>query len=342
MQTPPYNHGFVLGKFIPPHVGHLALVRFARAHCRHLTVLVESHPDEPADATTRARWFHEAMGGDRSVSFHVLEGNHPQSPPADQPEAFWHHWSGVIRDYCPDIDVLVSSEDYGQKLAADQQVSWIPFDRLVLPTSGTLVRANPWARWMDLIEPARRALVRRVVVLGPESTGKSVLCKALQGLSPTVVVPEYAAGYLARNPDTALDEATLERFWQGQKAMQASFSSEAKGWMIEDSHPVTTLVWAIMLGFDNLAHRIFDECRSAPAPHMVLLTHPSGTPWVDDVHRGAPTDRRAFFRCFEEVLGNLGWDFEVINGDWEARTVQACALVGLQLDQWKSTPLTGW
>ena len=48
--------GFVLGKFMPPHKGHVFLCEFARQYCEHLTILVASLPDEPIPGRLRYEW----------------------------------------------------------------------------------------------------------------------------------------------------------------------------------------------------------------------------------------------------------------------------------------------
>ena len=41
--------------------------------------------------------------------------------------------------------------------------------------------------------------IRKIVILGPESTGKSTLCEALAKHYHTVWCPEYARQYLSEN-----------------------------------------------------------------------------------------------------------------------------------------------
>lgn len=336
------KNGFVLGKFMPPHIGHLALLRFAKEHCEHLTVLVESRLDEPMSASIRAQWIHEALYGDPHIRVVALEGEHPQAPPLVNPEPFWEHWHDIIQQYCPNLDVLISSEDYGKKLALDQGVEWISLDRTIIPTSGTMVRDNPWERWWDLIEPARRCLVKRVVVMGPESTGKSVLSQHLANLSPTVSVPEYAADWIARNPDRTLGETELRHFFKSQMALVHAYASQANRWLVEDSHPVTTSVWAEYLGFHQLRKEIDDWCQTQTPPDLILLTHPQGSIWVEDVHRKQQTDQDWFFNAFEERLQHLKWNYTIIQGNWQNRTRQAEDVVLKSIQQWKTQPLAIW
>ena len=49
------RRGFLLGKFMPPHAGHMALIRAARALVDELTVLVCWQPGDPIAGETRRR-----------------------------------------------------------------------------------------------------------------------------------------------------------------------------------------------------------------------------------------------------------------------------------------------
>jgi len=47
------KRGFILGKFMPPHAGHVTLIQSARALVDELTILLCSLPDDPILGETR-------------------------------------------------------------------------------------------------------------------------------------------------------------------------------------------------------------------------------------------------------------------------------------------------
>ena len=47
------RRGFLLGKFMPPHAGHVTLIRSARALVDELTILLCSLPGDPIDGEQR-------------------------------------------------------------------------------------------------------------------------------------------------------------------------------------------------------------------------------------------------------------------------------------------------
>ena len=81
------THGMVLGKFMPPHRGHIYLCEFARSWSDTLTIVVGSLPDEPIAGALRFEWMRELFPSCRVV--HLTDSN-PQYP-HDHPD-FWAIW----------------------------------------------------------------------------------------------------------------------------------------------------------------------------------------------------------------------------------------------------------
>ena len=59
------KRGFVLGKFMPPHAGHVYLCDFGRAYVDELTILVCSLPDDPIPGELRLQWMREMFPSTR-------------------------------------------------------------------------------------------------------------------------------------------------------------------------------------------------------------------------------------------------------------------------------------
>src|SRR5215207_783182 len=106
------TRGLVLGKFLPYHAGHAHLIRAARAEVEELVVLVCSLPGDPIPGALRYAWVRECHPDCRVV--HVAE-EVPQAPEDD--ERFWPIWTELIARRAGPIDVVFTSEDYGDELA---------------------------------------------------------------------------------------------------------------------------------------------------------------------------------------------------------------------------------
>lgn len=308
--------GFVLGKFMPPHQGHVFLCDFARNACQSLTILVCSLPGDPIPGELRHRWMSE-MFPDCDVQWcaEVL----PQEP-ADHPD-FWAIWSDVVARYGGSPDVVFASESYGLLLAGEVGAVFWPVDvaRLTRPVSGTAVRTDPFGRWKDIPPVVRPWFVRRVCLFGPESTGKTTLAARLADRFETICVPEYGRTYTEMfgvnvGPDDPLKIA------QGQMAASRAAARQANRIQIEDTDPLLTAVWSDMLTGQRAAwFETFDAFA-----HLYLLCD-TDTPWVDDGTRYFPDagDRTRFSALCEAELRQRGVKHVVLRGDWAEREAAA-------------------
>jgi HTH-type transcriptional repressor of NAD biosynthesis genes len=146
--------GFLLGKFLPLHHGHIHLIETAQKRVDHLTVLVCSLKREPIPGELRCQWVRELFP---TVNVQHFSEDVPQYP-EEHPD-FWAIWLGVIRRYVPvGPDFVFTSETYGDKLAEILGAQHICVDlkREMFPVSGTAVRENPAAYW-HLIPPPVQA-----------------------------------------------------------------------------------------------------------------------------------------------------------------------------------------
>ncbi len=315
------DRGFVLGKFMPPHQGHVFLADFAHAYCRRLTMLVCSLPDDPIPGALRWAWMKELFP-DCDVLW--CQEDLPQEP-ADHPD-FWAIWRDVVTRYAGAPDVVFASEDYGHRLAAEVGARFVPVDvaRLARPVSGTAVRLDPFARWEFLPQPVRPYFVKRVCLFGPESTGKSTLARHLGARFGTVVAPEYGRVHTEAF-GTTVDADDIRRIVQGHLASVTAAKRQARRVLIEDTDPVLSAVWATMLGagrdpwFDD-----FDDHAD------LYLLCDIDVPWIDDGSRYFPDaeDRLRFFQACEAELVERGVRFVRITGpDWADRQAQAVRAV---------------
>jgi NadR type nicotinamide-nucleotide adenylyltransferase len=314
-------HGFVLGKFLPPHAGHRHLCEVAQAMSDELTIVVASLAREPIPGAQRVAWMRELMPRARVVH-HTAEL--PQEP-AEHP-AFWALWRDSLRAVLPAApDRVFSSDRYGLRLAAELGATWIPVDpdRAVFPISGTAIRAAPMQHFAALPRCVRPYFVRRVSVFGPESTGKSTLAAELARAAGTICVPELARSYLeARGGALARDD--LDVIGRGQIALEDSLAHDAHRVLICDTDPLLTVVWSEALFGDAPAW--LREAARARRYALTLLCDVD-LPWIGDPVRYLPDDRAGFFARCERALREAGRPYHLIRGSGPARAIPAHAAV---------------
>lgn len=307
------RRGMVLGKFMPPHLGHQYLVDFARHYTDELTVVVEHVRNEPIPSTLRFQWMRELFP---SVNVVHLQEENPQDP-SEHPE-FWAIWQRSLQRILPyPPDLLFASESYGPKLANVLGAQFVPVDpaRSIMPISGTKVREQPLVHWRYLPECVRPYYLKRVCVFGPESTGKSTLAARLADHFETPLVPEYARTLIELQGGelTASDMLTIAR---GQLASEDALARKANRLLICDTDALATSIWSEVL-FGSCPEIITAQARARTYDLTLLLD--VDVPWVSDVVRYLPHERRSFFERCERALEAQGRPFVVVRGTWDER-----------------------
>ena len=78
-------------------------------------------------------------------------------------------------------------------------------------------------------------MIKKVVVIGPESTGKSTLCQRLAGHYHTLWVPEYAREYLEKN-GTQYSYDDLLTIAKGQIGLEEAISNQMSIYSLQPTH----------------------------------------------------------------------------------------------------------
>ncbi len=315
------RHGMVLGKFLPPHRGHVHLCEAARRMCDELTIVVASLPDEPIPGAQRVAWLRQLI-----PTAHVVHHTAvlPQEP--SQHPQFWELWRTSLLGLLPRApDRVFSSDAYGRRLAAELGATWIPIDpgRTAIAVSGTAIRADPMRHFAALPRCVRPHYVRRVSVFGPESTGKTTLASELARAFATVQVPEFARGYL-ESRGGVLARADLDVIGEGQLAMEEALAADADRVLVCDTDPLATVVWGeVMFGE---ASRWLREAARARRYDLTLLCDVD-LPWEPDLVRYVPAERAGFFARCEDALRRAGRRYTIVRGTGATRTTVAHAAV---------------
>ena len=314
------THGFVLGKFMPPHAGHVLLCETARRLVDRLTILVCWLPDDPVPGPLRLAWMRELFPDCRVIGHDAIVSQ----APGDHPD-FWPIWRNIVKAAHPEpIDRVFAGEAYGQRLAEELGAEFIQVGPRAFPDlSGRAVRADPWAHWDGLPAPVRAYYARSICLHGPESTGKSTLAPPLALHFGTLWVPEYGRVHCELN-GFDLDDAGLVTIGQTQSAMTRAALPWCNRRLIVDTDALTTAAWSIMI-LGHVPDGVLDDC---PLADLYLLTD-IDIPWEDDGTRyfPDPADRRRFMAACEQVLDEAGVKAVRIGGDLDARLETAVAAI---------------
>ena len=168
--------------------------------------------------------------------------------------------------------------------------------------------------------------MKKIVIIGPESTGKSTLTEQLANHYRTAWCPEFAREYLKENgTDYSFDD--LLNIARGQLILEDNFLAQAKNNLyFIDTDMYVMKVWC-EVAFNNCHTWILKQIASRN--YDLFLLCDTDLPWVKDELREYPAleTRRRLFKMYEDLLINQGTKWAVISGSYTERLQVAISLI---------------
>jgi HTH-type transcriptional regulator, transcriptional repressor of NAD biosynthesis genes len=319
------THGVVVGKFYPPHRGHRHLIDTAVAQSDRVSVIVVEGRDEHPPATMRMEWLRELHPDADVMLVPDIERN-------DDSVA----WAKVAAEAVAParIDAVFHSESYGEPWAraiANVQGTdcrSVFVGRGLVRIAATEVRADPARHWAYLDPPVRAHYVKRVSVVGAESTGSTTLARSLGAAYATTWVSEYGRDYTVEKFTIGTGDRWLPsdflRIALEQNALEDRMAREAPvGILFCDTDSLATALWEeVYLGSTSDAVWRAVDAHGSPYA-LYLLTDHAGVPWEDDGLRLGDETRARMTSRFEEVLTERELPWMKVTGTRSERLGQA-------------------
>lgn len=318
--------GLVLGKFAPLHLGHQYLIECARKQVERLHVLVyEDEGLSRAPLRKRADWIRYLY-----PDVNVIEGH--DSPTCTGMDATTKRTQDLyIASVMPErITHVFASEKYVEHVAAGlgAQPVMVDQERSAFHISATQIRDNP-LKWHGYMHPfVRRDLVRKVVLLGAESTGKTTLAVALAQARDGVFVPEYGREYWLMHHDARgrLGAEDMVAIAAAHRMAEDRACEQATRLCVCDTNALTTRWFCRYYGNPVLPRleRFASDCRDRYSLTLVCATD---IPFVQDGTRGDPSIRA---QAHDEIVSDLkvrGIPYHLVSGSVQERIAQVTTLL---------------
>ncbi len=304
------KRGLVIGKFMPLHQGHVALIKFARAQCDELIVSMSYTLNDPIHHDVRLQWIQEIFGIDPQI---MLASSLDDF---DDDALGWPDrtriWAKFIETRFPSIDVLFSSEEYGDHFAKNLRVPHVAFDpqRLQFPISATQIRQSPLKSWSFLPEVVRPYFVKKVCFYGAESTGKSTMAKRMAEIFNTEFVPEVARELITSNDFTVDD---IIRIGHAQTQRVIDKSKTANKILFCDTDVITTQIYS--RHYLNVVPEVLFELEKQ-IHYDAYFFFDIDTAWLADGLRDLGNKRTEMSEIFRSELVKRKIHFEMVRGTW--------------------------
>lgn len=175
--------------------------------------------------------------------------------------------------------------------------------------------------------------LKKIVIIGPESTGKSTLCEELAQHYQTEWCPEFAREYLLTN-GTNYDMDDLELIAKGQLALEDEYASlvcknqsdNPSPLLFVDTDMYVMKVWCEYV-FGKCHQFILDEIIARKYDLYLLCN--IDLPWTKDELREYPDEgpRKELFHIYQDILINQSVPWALISGEDEERFASAKAAI---------------
>jgi HTH-type transcriptional repressor of NAD biosynthesis genes len=329
-----FQRGLVVGKFCPLHLGHMHLLDAAARACEQLIIISYTKPEFDGCAPPVREGWLRALYPAATVlvvddAALARQPGAPRTVPHNDADAELHRefvgWL-CTRVLGVKVNAVFTSEDYGDGFAAalavyfGHQVAHVSVDeaRVAVPVSGTRARAHLFAERRFLPPLVYASLVRRVVILGAESSGKSTLAKALAARLETCWAPEFGRE-LWEEKDGALEFDDMLHIAQTQVERETNLCRDARDWLVCDTSSLTTW-WYSLEMFGQADPRL---AALVERPYDKVLLCAPDCPFEQDGTRRDEAHRGRQHAWYLEQLARRGLDHLVLRGSVEQRLAHA-------------------
>jgi nicotinamide riboside kinase len=149
----------------------------------------------------------------------------------------------------------------------------------------------------------------KIIITGPECSGKTTLSKSLSKYFNSKLVNEFARIYLTKKNNTYNFESLLE-IAQNQYKLENQKSKI----IVCDTDLLTIKIWS-EYKFGNCDSWILDKINTQKKEKRIYLLCKPDIKWEYDPQRENELDRDKIFNIYKKELKILGHKFCIIEGD---------------------------
>jgi NadR type nicotinamide-nucleotide adenylyltransferase len=171
-------------------------------------------------------------------------------------------------------------------------------------------------------------LIKRIVLTGPESTGKSALAIELANHFNTVHVPEFARTYISEleQPYSYEDILIIAK---GQIDSEMKLMAHANNLLFCDTDLTVTKIWC-----EFKYGKCHDWILKKMETHTydIYLLCNIDLPWQNDPQREHPKQREKLFQLYLDEMTSRNLNFGIVSGKRDERLKNAIEIIHTKLN----------
>jgi len=166
-----------------------------------------------------------------------------------------------------------------------------------------------------MVDSLQKSKPRRIVITGPESSGKTTLVKALSNELKLSWVPEAARSYLEQTSGK-YDYSDLEKIAKLQNEQIYTALQKNTIPVLCDTDLLTIKIWS-EFKYGKTSQYVVDEIKKASSV-LYVLCYPD-MPWQADPLRENPYDRTELYEIYKAELKQYQFPFIEVRGKTDER-----------------------
>ncbi len=300
----------------PLHQGHVSTILKAAGECRHLFVVLCYNPQrDEVDFRLRHQWLAQTTAHLTNVTIIDLEDDAPTKE--TYTEEHWQRGAEQVKQLIgKPVDAIYCGSDY-QASTPSPYERYYPEARIIytnreqIPISSTNIRRAPLKYWNYIAKAARPHYVRKVLIIGHESTGKSTLVQNLAYLYNTEFVAEYGRDVCERCGGTEyMLRKDFEEIVHTHRSLMTEACQQANRYLFIDTDALTTYWYAVLSNIEME--------KPSPDSFDLILFLEADVPFVQDNLRSAENNegdsRAKFSDSLKQFYRDHGYRFHTISG----------------------------
>lgn len=332
-----YNVGIYGGSFNPLHMGHVRCIIQAANMCKELYVIISTGENrDEIDYKVRYRWIYELTSHIGNVK--IIRLSDIAKTKEDYTEQYWLEDSEKVKNEIgKKIDVVFCGSDYGTdsfwyKCYPKSKIITFERDKI----SSSEIRKHPYKYWDWIPNNVRPFYVKKVLLIGSESTGKSTLTINLANHFNTNYIDEAGRDISERSgTDLLMLSEDFTEILLTHKMNEIKAVKQSNKVLFIDTDALITQFYMDFLNDEKIVlnKQLSDAIDGLNEYDMILFLEPD-VEFVQDGDRSTiiENDRLTYSNKIKEIFKKHNKKFICISGTYRERYEKAVSLVNQLLE----------
>ncbi len=319
-----YKTGMYGGSFNPLHLGHVDCIIQAANLCETLYIVLSVGTQRAEiDVRIRYRWIYQLTKHIGNVKMIILTDEAPDK--GAYGPAYWQRDADRVKEMIgAKIDVVFCGSDYGED--SFWNVCYPESEFRVFPRNGissTGIRRDPYGHWDWLPNVVKPYYVKKVLLIGGESTGESTLTINLANRFNTTYIEEAGREISERSgTDTLMLSADFTEILLRHKLNEIQALNNANRVLFIDTDALVTQFYMRFLDDPGITKNdaLADAINALNDYDLILFFEPD-VAFVQDGDRSEVihADRYKYSAQIKDLLHSRGKSFITVSGDYQSR-----------------------